>query len=193
MIGALVAGQVGSGGAAANSYESIATATGTGSSGIITFSSIPSGFKHLQIRAITRNTNASTGIGNGTITLNGDSTLANYAFHQIYADGAGVYGYGATSTLPTYFISRNGNTAGIISTAVMDILDYGSTTKNKTVRIFEGFDMNGVGGYLGIDSFLYLSTSAISSISFYSASIASSASTYFTTATTFALYGIKEA
>ena len=33
----------------ASSFESIATATGTGSSGVITFSSIPSTYKHLQI------------------------------------------------------------------------------------------------------------------------------------------------
>ena len=46
MIGALVAGITGSGGAVLSSYESIATASGTGSSTTINFSSIPSGFKH---------------------------------------------------------------------------------------------------------------------------------------------------
>lgn len=191
MIGALVAGITGSGGASLSSYESIATATGTGSNSSVTFSSIPSTYKHLQIRILARNTNAGTSFSTGKISLNGNTTTADYAFHELYGDGATAAAYGVTSYLPQFFVAQNGNTSGIMSTAIVDILDYGSTTKNKTIRIFQGFDKNGTGGYIEIASGLWIQTTAISSISLYAAG--TSTSTYFTTDTIIALYGIKEA
>jgi len=56
----LILGIFDSGGAAAatSSYESIQSATGTGASGVITFSSIPATYKHLQIRGSNLSTDA---------------------------------------------------------------------------------------------------------------------------------------
>ena len=59
------------------SFDSIASATGTGSSGTITFSSIPQTYKHLQIRGIGR-LDVVTGGVSTRIRLNGDTT-SNYA------------------------------------------------------------------------------------------------------------------
>ena len=75
--GGMSAGAYGWGAAsgAGTSFESIATATGTGSSGTITFSSIPSTFKHLQIRGISRNSANSIG---ALMQYNSD-TGSNYA------------------------------------------------------------------------------------------------------------------
>ena len=80
---------------APSSYESIATATGTGSSATITFSSIPSTYEHLQIRF--------TGKGTGSaevdtsIRFNSD-TGSNYAWHQVYGYGTSAAASNGTST-----------------------------------------------------------------------------------------------
>lgn len=182
MIGALVAGITGSGGASLSSYESIATATGTGSSGTITFSSIPSTFKHLQVRI---HQITASGTNDINMTMNNDSA-ANYVVHYLYGTGAAASAAGFTAM---NFIKA----AGIYDTAtttqanvsIINILDYGSTTKNKTARIFEGVDKNGSGS-VSVDSGLWLSTSAVNRLDF------TSSSNYATT-TTIALYGIKEA
>lgn len=182
MIGALVAGITGSGGASLSSYESIATATGTGSSGTITFSSIPSTFKHLQVRIHQITASGSNDIN---LTMNND-TGANYAVHYLYGTGSSV---SATGFIGMTFIKA----AGVYDTAtttqanvsIVDILDYVSTTKNKTARIIEGVDKNGTGS-ISIDSGLWLNTAAINRLDFTSGS-------NFATTTRIALYGIKEA
>jgi len=58
-------------------YESIATAIGTGSSGTITFGSIPSTYKHLQIRSIQR---VASGNAYIKVQFNND-TNSNYTYH----------------------------------------------------------------------------------------------------------------
>lgn len=185
MIGALVAGITGSGGASLSSYESIATVSGTGSSGTITFSSIPSTFKHLQIRAIGRDTTAAT-TRSIDVRVNSD-TGSNYARHLLNGNGTAVSATGADTVSAMDFglvtgASAAANTMGVL---IVDVLDYASTSKYKTFRVFNGEDRNGAGN-IYINSGLWMSTSAITSISFI-------VSTAWTTSTTFALYGIKEA
>lgn len=168
-----------------SSYESIATATGTGSSGTITFSSIPGTFKHLQIRGIARNASAAVGSSSSIVRLNSDSAN-NYAYHLLYGNGSTVTASGAANT-QAYIaeIARSGNTNAVLSGIIIDILDYASTSKNKTIRVFNGYDDNGA-GFIGVSSGLWMSTSAITSISIVD-------SNNLTSTTTFALYGIKEA
>ena len=69
---------------------------------------------------------------------------------------------------------------------VIDILDYANTNKYKTLRVLTGIDVNGSGGYVQLSSGLWQSSSAITSITLTN-------STNYTTATQFALYGIKGA
>lgn len=163
------------------SFESIATATGTGSSGTITFSSIPSTFKHLQVRGINND-------GSGfdiQLRFNSDSG-SNYAYHYLEGYGSGVSAAGA-ATQTKIIIGSSGFGTNIMGASVIDVLDYANTSKYKTVRTLIGNDRNG-GGSIMLSSGLWQSTSAISSLS-----LINDAGANFTSSTTFALYGIKEA
>ena len=167
------------------SYESIATATGTGSSGTITFSSIPSTYVALQIRGIARTTPLSN-VVNFYIRFNGD-TGTNYTRHSLIGDGATVStgAQTAQNSIYVYEAGRGANAAAnIVGISIIDIHDYASTTKNKTVRIISGSDANDTTGDVALASGLWLSTAAIDSISI----VTTSGS--WTTQTQFALYGI---
>jgi hypothetical protein len=171
----------------ASSYESIATANGTGSSGTITFSSIPSTFKHLQVRGIMRSTEAGATTTNCYITLNGVTT-SSYARHHLSGNGTAASASGAASQTFTFPGNATGaaSTSGVMATLIFDLLDYTSTSKNKTLRFFSGHDQNG-SGEIRVASGIYLSTNAVSSIEI------KTSSNNWSTDTTFALYGIKEA
>jgi len=167
-----------------SNFESIASANGTGSSGVITFSSIPATFKHLQLRMIARGTAATTYVQHN-ITLNGVTT--NYfAQHEIYGDGttAGANSDAATGYMASGLVPGASQTANIYGAYVWDLLDYTSTNKNKVAREIWGVDLNG-GGYIDFRSSLAVNTNAITSIT-----ITCSSGNY-TTASSFALYGIK--
>ena len=174
-----------------NSWESIETFTvGSGGQSTITFSSIPSTYKHLQVRMLARSGDSGGGGGDVTMQFNSDTTGGNYKDHQLYGDGSTAASSAAnTSPTPTSiypaWIPKNGNTANAFAGYVLDILDYANTSKNKTTRSLGGWDVNGA-GFLIYRSGLWMSTSAINRIDFALISAAS-----FTQYTQFALYGIK--
>lgn len=163
------------GGAAGNALELISTAYGTGSSGTITFSSIPAGYKHLQLRYV-----ALSGQANWCyILLNGDSG-ANYASHYLQGNGSSVSsGSLAPSQSNMGFMALAGNsTPGM---GIIDFLDVSSSTKNKTVRSLHAFPTNPV----ALSSGVWLSTSAVTSVT-----LVHPSSTY-STASRFSLYGVS--
>lgn len=168
-----------------NSYESIATAVGTGSSGVITFSSIPSTYKHLQVRAIVRNTNGTTNEETTLITMNSDSG-SNYATHRLVGNGGTAYAQAYTSgtAIAPYLNPSNNLLSSTYGAMVIDILDYANTSKNKTIRLLGGTDYNGSGN-VALVSGAWFSTSAVNTLTF------TSGAGSWTTATQFALYGIK--
>lgn len=178
------------GGAPATAFESIATATGTGSSGTITFSSIPSTYQHLQIRGIVRDTSTGTiassmSIRTGTTSVD---TGTNYARHRLSGNGSTVTAQGFSSetsvTIPS-LVPNGSTTADIVGVFIIDIHDYAASSKYKTIRALAGQDRNGV-GEIHLASGLWMSTSSIGTISLFT-------SNNFTTTSTFALYGIKGA
>jgi hypothetical protein len=172
--------------APSGAYDSIATTTvGSGGASSITFSSIPSTYTHLQIRGISRNTLAAS-LATARIQINGD-TSANYTVHEIYGDGSTAGAYAATGLTRTSYgnISAASAGANIFAASVIDILDYTNTNKYKTLRMFNGVDLNG-SGELDFSSGLWMSTSAITSITLFF-----SDSTNFTQYSSFALYGIR--
>jgi hypothetical protein len=174
---------------AGGSFESIATATGTGSSPTITFSSIPSTYKHLQLRVLGRSTEAGAGKTNLMIRLNNDSTTANYRTHRLTGNGSSVSGATTTGTAGLGFpdtLSRAGNTAGVMAVQIIDFQDY-TATMNRTVRMFSGIDTNDANGILGLYSGLYLSTTAITQIDY------TALDGNLSTNTIVSLYGIKGA
>jgi len=167
--------------AVTSSYESIATVTvGSGGSTSIDFTSIPSTYKHLQLRTMSLSARANDDIA---LQFNAD-TASNYSQHRVVASGTTVSSYGFTNTafVECGFSSGSSSTPSV---AVMDILDYQNTNKYKTTRYLNGTDTNG-GGYLIYESGNWRSTSAISSIKLYIPGGYS-----FTQYSSFALYGIK--
>jgi hypothetical protein len=170
-----------------NSYESIATVTvGSGGQSSIDFNSIPSTFKHLQIRAIGRLTVASAGGSNMGVRFNSD-TGSNYTYHILSGDGATASAGGGGNTNQIFFadlIIRDASTANVYSGFVIDTLDYADTNKFKTVRGLAGWDANG-SGKIALSSGVWRSTSAITSITLVPES------NNFKEYSSFALYGIK--
>lgn len=168
------------------SYESIATViVGSGGSSTITFSSIPSTYKHLQIRIMSRDARSAS-LNNLQLQLNGD-TGTNYTYHSLIADGSSLTadsGTGANGTDYIYEPSASA-TASIFGISIFNILDYASTTKNKSIRMIGGFDANG-SGRLNFTSSLWVNTSAVTSLTF-----RNSGNNNFVEYSSFALYGIK--
>lgn len=185
IVGLLNGGGAGGGGA---SYESIATVTGNGSSSTLTFSSIPSTYVSLQIRGISRKASVA-GLGNLNITFNSD-TGTNYSYHLITGTGtaASATGGASNSNIPIFnMMLANTYLADTLAASIIDIHDYASTTKNKTLRAFHGFDTNGTNTQrIHLSSGAWFNTSAITSITL-------SGTDAFSTSSTFALYGIKGA
>lgn len=171
------------------SFESIATATGTGSSNIITFSSIPSTYKSLQIRITGKRTNTTGGYSNISVKVNGDEGT-NYGEHTLYGDGSSTGSGNTTSNgsakMAFVIPPSSGATSNMQGVAIIDITDYASTSKKKTFRSMSGGTFNGaIGGAIYLSSAHWMSTTALNSISF------TAGSGNFTTTTTFALYGMK--
>ena len=167
------------------SFDSISTATGTGSSGTITFSSLPTTYTHLQIRYVGRVTNADTG-ENLFIQFNSD-TGTNYTWHYVEGTPGAPTTSGSTNAtrILSGRLSAANAAANIMGVGIIDILDYRNTSKNKTVKTESGQDRNSV-GQKRWDSGVWRSTSAITSITLINGS-----GTNFTTASVFALYGIE--
>lgn len=181
---------LGNGGGAANSYESIATVTvGAGGSSSISFSSIPSTYKHLQLRALAQTNRATYGRDTVKLQINGD-TGTNYAWHEVFGDGASAATNAFTSQTKGEVGEVGTTTGGAYGAFVTDFLDYTNTNKNKTVRSLFGGDHNGTiagyGGTTGLYSTLWLSTSAITSLT-----LTPNAGTLFSQYSSFALYGVK--
>ena len=150
-------------------FESIATVTvGSGGASYLDFTSIPSGYQHLQIRAILRSvyTNeVQSAIGIRLGSAGSLDTGSNYAYHGLYGDGASALAYaGASQSQGNPGLTPASTaTASVFSASVIDILDYGSTSKAKTIRTFNGVDRNG-GGQVRVTSSLWTSTSAVDTI-----------------------------
>ena len=172
----------------AGNYDSLATVTvPSGGLSSITFDGIPTtGYSHLQIRQIARTTVASTVVGGNGIRFNSD-TASNYATHQLIGNGASADAFAYVPDNYIYYSLNTGSSAGsnIFGVAVIDILDYSSTSKFKTVRTLAGADLNG-SGQVGIRSGLWRSTSAINTIT-----IDARDSSSFVEYSQFALYGVK--
>jgi len=157
---------------------------GSGGSSTITFSSIPSTYKHLQLRMLLK-ADATT---NGTpqIVYNSD-TSSVYTYHGLYGDGASVTAQGAATNYGGQWYVLGGQNASGFAAYITDILDYSSTTKNKTIRTLMGFDNNGSGRIYLASQTYQNSGSAITSLTITMQS--GNASQY----SHAALYGIKGA
>jgi hypothetical protein len=166
-------------------YESIATITvGSGGAANIEFISIPQTYKHLQLRGILRGswTDIADNLG---MFVNGNNTSTNYTKHVLQGNGSAASASGATTNHFFAIIPAATATANSFGTAVIDILDYTSTNKYKTMRELWGYDTNSSNGYVGLSSSIFFgNTNAITSIRLVTG-------VNFLQYSSFALYGIK--
>jgi trimeric autotransporter adhesin len=104
-----------------------------------------------------------------------------------YVSGAGALA--TSSTASPYTFIGGGGSAGtnVFGAAIVDILDYANTNKNKTTRAISTIDTNSAASRIWLSSSLWRNTSAISSITIDSYYGATSISQY----SSFELYGVK--
>jgi len=183
--------QSGGAAASASSYESIATVTvGSGGSSSVSFTSIPSTFKHLQLRIFAATNRGTYSLDNIFGTFNGDSSAA-YSFHGLEGSFGGASG-NATANNTDFRTGTISSSASpnIFAASIVDILDYADTNKYKTTRSLSGFDLNGtisgIGGFVQLYSSNWRSTSAVTSIT-----LNRQSGSNFIQYSSFALYGIK--
>jgi hypothetical protein len=177
----------GGGASGGNALTLISTAYGTGSSGTITFSSIPSTFKHLQLRVAGRNTTTDTTGNMYLVQLNSDTTAANYKSHRLFGSGTSVSSdeSSAWSGISFGYTTSGSSTASAHSAYIMDIMDYSLTTKNKTTRTLGGFYVTDY-KQVSLTSGVWLNTSAVTSLT-----IETYGTDNFTSTSRFSLYGVS--
>jgi hypothetical protein len=182
MIGAITAGLFSAGAPpiAPNSYESIATVTvGGGGTSTISFTSIPSTFKHLQLRFSQLGTYGQF----GKLTFNSD-TSNSYFWHGLYGNGSSAVATAYGSAVGYAYMPFNTGGTSNPCVGVLDILDYTNTNKYKVSRSLEGSDQNG-SGTVSLSSFNWSNTAAINRIDIVGQG------TSWNQYSSFALYGIK--
>jgi len=170
----------------AGAFDALGSVTvGSGGQSSITFSAIPQTYTHLQLCANYRGTASAT--ANGT-NMNFNSDLgSNYTLHRLIGDGSSASADGYTGRTGAWFgleVDASA-TANIFAGAVVDILDYANTNKNKVTRSMGAYDLNGA-GQINFASSAWLNTAAINSITIYPASSAN-----FAQYSNFSLYGIR--
>ena len=160
----------------ATTYEPIQTYTVSGTStSTITFSSIPSTYTDLVLVMQAQNADAYA-----LFRANGN-TSSVYSRTDFYGNGSsGQSGRGSNEN--TWYPSTG--TSSVIGSAIFHVMNYATTTTNKTVLARNNLTTN----QIAISAFLYRSTSAISSLS-----LAVPASNNWIAGSTFTLYGIKAA
>jgi len=179
------------------SYDALATYTvPSGGVSTITFAGLPTGgqYQHLQIRCTSQTNRTTYNTDNFRIRINND-TGSNYTFHQLFSlanapsTSAGSYGIASQTSIDGFSTASN-VASNVFGAGVIDILDYASTSKYKTVRGLTGADTNGAAasyaGYVAFTSGLWMNTSAINSITFFP-----DYGTQFNQFTQFSVYGVK--
>lgn len=165
------------------SYDSIATITLSAATSEVTFTSIPSTYKHLQIRATmmcSAVNNMFMRVGSGSI-----DTSSIYMWHQLYGNNASALSNGSSGNFG--YIGYNHNTA-YPNPSIIDIADYNNTSKFKSWKAIAGTDTNnasGGQGYVQLWGGSWASTSAIDTVRL------TTGSGNFNQHSSFALYGIR--
>lgn len=121
----------GGGGGAVTLISEVVT---SGSQADVTFSSISSSYRDLQVRIRGRGTNATTDV-NVLLQFNSD-TGANYDYTVWHVFGTGA-GASQTYTSTSAFLARlsaGSAPADVASSAVIDVLDYRGTTFQKSMQ-----------------------------------------------------------
>ena len=155
-----------------------------------TFSSIPQTYKHLQIFATLANTSAGGAI-NASIFFNNDETGGNYQRHYLQNAYSGGVSAGGSASATFNFVYAAGSTyTDVYATNHINIYDYTSSSKYKSIHNVSQYLTNGRGsglvqGFGGIYSGVWKNTNAISTIKF------EANSGQLNSGSTFWLYGLE--
>ena len=186
LLGILNSQAAGAGGLAA--YDLLETQTLASSASSVTFTGLDSytDYKHLQIRYTLRGVDNSANLDLIKWTFNSTSGGSAYAYHRLRGYNSTVSSSASSSESYIYsgVFPDDGQPAGMFGAGVADILDFSSTSKNTTLRSFEG-GISPSFTSVYFSSGLYNSTDAITSItmtSTYSGWVANSR---------ISLYGVK--
>jgi hypothetical protein len=150
-------------------YTPLATVTLGSSASSVTFSSIPATYRDL---VVVFNGTVSTA-GDLYMTLNSDTTNANYSFVRMVGSATATSQTEATREIALTYTDRNVH--------IIQVMDYSATDKHKTSLSRSNGPANVVAAYAS----RYASTSAITSVGF-----TINGGHNFETGATFALYGI---
>lgn len=172
--------------AVGSDYELIETQILGSAAASVTFSSLGTYaaiYKHLQIRFVAGNTNATADMDNVRLRFNGDSGN-NYAHHRLWGNGSTINAYnGVSQSAALAGLVMRGSTT-IFAANIVDIVDAYSSTKNKTIRALTGSHITAQ--YLiGLNSGLWMNTASVTSIEL------SNFADSFRIGSRFSLYGIK--
>jgi hypothetical protein len=185
-LGILAVAGAGSG-AAASDFELLETTVLGSDAASVTFSSLGSysAYKHLQIRASMKSGSGTTGTSGVFIRLNG-ATGSVYARQHLRGNGSSMSSAGTSSQTSILFehMATNRDEDNIFVGAIIDILDFSSSSKNTTIRSFYGTRNSGT-SYITLGSGLWNNTAAVTSI------LIEMESNNFVTGSRFSLYGIK--
>lgn len=169
-------------------YELLNTQVLASNAASVTFSGLAayaSTYKHLQIRYTARSTVAAAS-DNITVQFNAD-TGANYASHILLGPGSSTALSQAFTSANYMYVSSattaNSSTANNFGAGIIDILDFGATTKNKSLRYFAGL-ADSAYYRCALGSGFWNNTAALTQIT-----LANSAT--FLTGTRFSIYGLK--
>lgn len=120
---------------AGSTYSTIATATASGSSTNITFSSIPGTYTDLRLVILIGATNSGNTFN---MQFNGD-TASNYSQTELWGDGTTASSARRTSQSSLFIVgSRVGASTGLVNISLIDIMNYSNTTTFKTVLNRQG-------------------------------------------------------
>jgi len=179
LLGILNSQAAGGGGGA---FDLLETTTLTSTATSVTFSGLGaySDYKHLQIRAVVRNTTEPY------LRFNGDSG-SNYKDHTLRGIGTSVQStsLGSGTSIPISMNDSGGGSNQRYGAGVIDILDFSNSSKNTTTRALTGKVDPDVYPAISLQSGAWFNTSAITSIVFGGGT--------FQAGSRFSLYGIKGA
>lgn len=176
------------GGGAAGDFQLIETVALSGTQTSVTFSNIPNTFRHLQIRCITKVTDSANNNAQSVSLQFNSDTGSNYAHHRLRGNGSDVTSESSSSqTSIVYGLSTNSGSSTpsqLFSPAIIDILDYANSSKNKTTKSLVGGLAPAASNFAELRSGLWVNTSIITSIRLFSSS-------NWVSGSRFSLYGIK--
>jgi len=169
----------------ANTYTLISSQTLASTAASVTFSTIPSTYTDLCLKASIRTNDASTS-SYFRMTINGDSGT-NYGNRRLTGTGSAASSGNNSGQvwINAVYVASNGDTANTFGSTEIYIPSYNSTA-SKPMNIFTTEENNATASNIQLQAGLYIGTSAITSTT-----LLNVGSTLFLAGSSFYLYGIK--